>query len=515
MKENSRTKNSVFNASSNLITYIIKTILSFVARTIFIKTLGELYLGVNGLLTNILSMLSLAELGVSAAISYSLYKPLAENNKEQISALMSFYKKVYNIVGCVIAVGGCILYLFLDKLIPEYKDLPNISIIYFLYLINTVSTYFVAYKEILITADQKYYKLTKINVTFTVLLYILQIIGLLIFKNFIVYLLIQFTTQILQKVFTNRFITKNYSDIDYNSKTKIEPEAYNLIKKNVKATFFHKIGDYCINGTDNIIISSFINVVTVGLYSNYTTIITMVNTIITMVYNNLTASVGNLLVKDKEKSLGVFLKLDFLAFMLYGFSSVILLGAINPFIQIWIGEKYVMHYITTILICFNFFFSGTRLASYVVKTAAGLQYADKFVPIIQSAINLVVSIALVQFWGIDGVIIGTIASSILPCLYRPYVIYKNVFKSKLRPYMIKYYFKYIIVTIINIGIIAFINNYIKFSGILGIILAIVISITIFGVSIMLCFRRYDEFKYWKELIKNIMKKILMKLKILH
>ncbi len=514
MESNSRTQNSVFNVSSNLIIYMIKTFLNFIARTIFIRVLGELYLGVNGLLTNILSMLSLAEMGFSVAISFGLYKPLAEKDNKQISALMTFFKKVYNVVGVIIIVVGIVLYFFIDKLIPEYKDLSNISIIYFLYLINTASTYFIAYKEILITANQKYYKLTKINIVFTVLLYTLQIIGLIIFKNFIVYLLIQFIVQILQKIWTNKFITKEYSQIDYNSKEEIQEKSYQNIKKNVKASFLHKIGDYCINGTDNIIISSFINVVTVGIYSNYTTIITMVNNIITMAYNNLTASVGNLLVKEKEKCLEVFLKLDFLAYLLYGFSGVVMLGVINEFITLWVGEKYLLQDITVLLICFNFFLAGTRLASNIVKTAAGLQNEDKYVPIIQSVVNLFISIILVKEIGINGVIIGTIISSILPCLYRPYIIYKKVFECGLSQYMCKYYFKYILVLIIDMIIIYFLSINIKLSGFLKLILLGIISSVIFVISIVIFFRKYKEYKYWYQILKEILtklRKIILKL----
>lgn len=514
MKENSRTKNTVFNISSNVLIYFIKTILSFITRTVFIKVLGELYLGVNGLLTNVLSMLSLAELGISSAISFSLYKPLAENDNKQVSILMSFFKKVYSIIGLIVFILGIILFFFLDKIIPEYNQIKNIGIIYFLYLINTVSTYYIAYKEILITADQKSYRLTKINVFFTSIFYIMQIIILLIFKNFISYLVVQFFIQIVQKIITNKFITKEYSEIDYNIKEKLPESTSNEIKKNVKAMFLHKIGDYCINGTDNIIISKFINVVTVGLYSNYLTLINMINAIITMIYNNITASFGNLLVREnKEKSLEIFKKLDFSAFILYSFCGILFANLGNIFINIWIGEKYLLDRVTVILLSFSFFFTGTRNASSVVRNAAGLYDKDKFVPIIQSIINLIISIVLSINMGINGVILGTIISSILPCFYRSYILYKNIFKDDYLKYLKEYYIKYILFFIFDLLLIVYVSNKIKINGILGLLVLVLVSIILYSIGIIIVFRNYKEFKYLKELFKNLLEKVKLKINI--
>lgn len=453
MGENSRTKNSIFNISSNIIIYLTKTLLAFLARTVFINILGETYLGVNGLLTNILSMLSLAELGIGTAISFSLYKPLAEKDEKQISALMTFYKKCYFIIGIVIAIIGIVIFFFLRFIIDEYDSIPKLNIIYLLYLINTVSTYFISYKEILITADQKAYKLTKINLLFTVLLYGFQIIILLITKDFIIYLITHFIVQLMQRIVVNRYIGTVYKNIDYNSKEKIEENSMKKIKSNVKAMFFHKIGEYCINGTDNIIISSFIDIVTVGFYSNYTMITTTVNSLIIMIYNSVTASVGNLLSKDDaKKSVAVFRKIDFIAFILYSFCGIAMYAGLNKLIEVWgIGNQYILDDITVALIVFNFFFTGTRVANGIIKTAAGINEADKFVPLVQSVINLVVSIVGAIYFGLNGIIVGTIMSSLAPNIYRPYVVYKYVFKESIKSYYIMY-IKYILSFLISMWI---------------------------------------------------------------
>lgn len=509
MEEKSRTKNSIFNASSNFIVYVIKTLLSFVVRTIFIKVLGELYLGVNGLLSNVLSMLSLAELGVSSAISFCLYKPLAEKDYRKISATMTFFKKVYAVIGIIVTLFGVILYFFLDDIIKEYDSIPQLNIIYILYLINTVSTYYTAYKEILIIADQKAYKLTKINIIFTVLLYFSQAIVLLLFKNFIVYLVVQFFVQIMQKVATNIYVSKQYKEINFNSKEKLEKNTLAVIKKNVKAMMFHKVGDYCINGTDNIIISNMINVSTVGYYSNYNMIITMINSIITMIYNNLTASFGNLLVKeDKNKSLEIFKKIDFIAFIMYSFCGVMFTCLASRFVEIWVGDRYVLDTLTVMLISFSFFFTGTRVACTTVRNAAGLYNEDKWVPLGQSIINIIFSVLLAKYIGLNGVIVGTIISSILPNFYRIYILYKNIFKEKYSNYFKKYYLPYLVFFVIVMVIIYYICNIVSIRGISGFILVFLIALILYTLAVVLCFSRYSEFVYLKGFLVKLKEKII-------
>ena len=201
--EHSRTRNSIFNVGTGFFNTIVKTILTFITRTIFIRILGETYLGLNGLLTNILSMLSIAELGIGTTISFSLYKPLANKDNKKINALMTFYKKAYRIIGAIILIGGIILIPFLRFILEEDINIKHIYLIYILYLLTTVSTYFIAYKEVLIIADQKNYKLTKINFIFDILLNVMQIIELLIFKSFVLYLVVQLIIEYVRRIIIN------------------------------------------------------------------------------------------------------------------------------------------------------------------------------------------------------------------------------------------------------------------------------------------------------------------------
>ena len=508
--EETRTKNSVYNILSNVLVYFEKYVLTFIVRTIFIKILGATYLGVNGLLSNVLSMLSLAELGIGTAISFNLYKPLAQNDSKTISSLMTFYKKAYNIIGVIVASVGMMVFACLNFIIKDADSIPHLKIIYILFLINTVSTYYTSYKEILIIADQKYYKLTKINVVYTLLLNIFQIIVLILFRNFIVYLIVQFFIQILQKISINKKIGKLYENIDFKSEDKVSDNIIAELKKNVKAMVVHKVGDYCINGTDNIIISSFINVIEVGIYSNYTMIVNAINSIITTIYNSITASFGNLLVENNgTKEENIFRKLEFIEYLLYSTFSVIFISSLNLIIEIWIGKEYVFSENIVWLISFNFFLTGTRMAITIVRNSAGEYDKDKYIPIIQSIVNILVSIWGAKKFGIFGVILGTVISSILPCIYRPYIVYKYVFKKDFKKYLINTYLKYVSIFIATSILIVKLrinvpNIYVRLIAnvCIAIILQIAINIVIF--------KKTEEYDYCIKILKNTCMKFIRK-----
>ena len=492
-----RKRKALSNILSNFGIMMTKTILSFVTRTIFIKTLGETALGINGLFSNILSMLSLAELGIGTAINFSLYQPLAKKDTHKISVLMSFYKKIYSIIGVIEFVLGIALIPFLRFFIKDINSLDKIYIIYFIYLINTASSYFVSYKETLINADQKGYELAKFNIIGLIILNLLQIIFLILTQNYVLYLLIQFIIQLLQRIIINIYIGKKYNNIKFNCKEKLDIEDKKIISKNVKAMFFHKIGDYCVNGTDNIVISSFIDIGTVGIYSNYLMIVNLLNGFITNAFNSVTSSLGNLIVTENDKKKNdIFDIMNFSAFVLYGGCSVCLLSVLPEFISIWIGPKYNLNLTLTIIIVLNFYLTGMRAPVHSLKSASGLYDADKYTPIIQAATNLIVSIILVRKIGLLGVLLGTMISSIiLPCWQRPYLVYKYVIHKSSKKYFVNYT-KYILITVFCMIITSLITNFLIFDNkILKLFVDGVVSILIFGVAVTIFFKKSEELKY--------------------
>lgn len=503
-----RTQKAALNIGSNLIVQIFKTIMSFVTRTIFIYCLGKEALGLNGLFTNILSMLSLAELGVGTAINFSLYEPLAKNDDKKISVLMSFYKKTYKIIGFIVLILGFVLIPFLPFFIKDISNISNVYSIYLLFLANTVSSYFISYKETLIAADQKNYKLTKINTFFLFFTSVVQVIILLLFKKFVLYLCSQFVIQFIQKIVINRFISNEYKNISFNSTKEVDVKDMKIIKKNIKAMMFHKIGDYCINGTDNLIISSFINIVTVGIYSNYLTILSLLTSFTTLFFNNLTSSVGNLIVTESdEKRYDIFKKINFIGFIMYGYCSVILIIVFNDFMTLWIGKEYCFSFGIVLAIVISFYITGQRIAPHTLKAAAGLYDIDKFTPLIQSIINLFFSILLVRYIGILGVVLGTIISSLaVPSWQRPYIVYKYVLKKPFGIYVFNY--------IKNIFLLCFIcfvsyiiSLYLTFDNLLCLfILKTIITTIIFSIVILIFYRNSDEFIYFYNTLKNLFRR---------
>lgn len=413
--------------------------MAFVLRTIFIKSLGATYLGVNGLMTSILSMLSLAELGVGTAITFSMYEPLAKRDAAKINALMGFFKKVYRFIGITVILIGLAITPFIQHIAKDSGNVSHLEIIFLLFLLNTSFTYFLAYKRTLMIADQNEYRLVPFKIGFYALMVFSQSAVLLFFENYLLFLFVQLMSKLLENLVINAYIHRSYDFLNTKAGAEIEPKEYATIKRNIKAMFLHRIGDYAINGTDNVIISAFINVTTVGLYSNYYLLIRTMKMILTTMLRSATASFGNLLaIESKQKALEKFEVFNFMAFCLYGWATVCAYNLFNPFISLWIGERYLLSPVVLGLVLANFFLVGLRTPLDIVKMAAGVYAQDRYVPLIEAAVNLGSSLVLVRLWGLAGVFTGTLLSSILVVSWmRPYIVYKYVFGISVRNYFTK------------------------------------------------------------------------------
>lgn len=492
----SRTKNTVLNFLSKSFVLILSTVLSFISRTIFIKILGNSYLGVNGLLSNVLMMLSLSELGIGTAITFSLYKPIAENNKDGIKSLMHFYKNAYRVIGVFVFVLGIILMLFLDYLVPNPGNVTNLRLIFIIYVVNSTLSYFITYKNTLLIADQKEYLLLKSNTFFSILNIVLQIVSLILFKDYIIYLLVNVVVSFIQRVYVNYYITQLYPYLNDKEYNKLDKSELKTIIVNVKAMICHKIGDYCINGTDNIIISMFHQIISVGIYSNYNLIFTSVNGFIGMIYSSMTASMGNFIASESdERKLEIYKVIDFIGFWLYGFSAVCFYNLITPFITLWIGSENLLNQSILIVLVINNYMFGMRVPLFTIKSAAGVYNQDKFVPMIQSIVNLVVSIILIQKIGLIGVFLGTLISGLVPSIYRPYIVYKEVFKINPVSYYIQY-LKNIITLIFISEITNLICSMINLnSNITTFCIQVCVCILLPNIIFLLLFYNKYEFKY--------------------
>ena len=281
----SRTRNSVRNLSYALIGQGLGFVISFVARIFFIRILGSEYLGLNGLFTNVLTILSLAELGVGEAITFSLYKPLAENDTKKCIMLMQLYKKVYTVIGCAILLIGVSLTPFLPLVIKNMPDIPYINLIYILFVVNTAVSYFFSYKRNLIIADQKKYIATFYRYLAHAIFTFLEIIFLIITKNYIVYLFIMIAATLADNIMVSRKADKMYKFLKTEKQVPLDKESKDSIIKNTRAMMMHKVGNVVVNSTDNILLSMFVSLESVGLYSNYFFITNALNSITSHVFS--------------------------------------------------------------------------------------------------------------------------------------------------------------------------------------------------------------------------------------
>lgn len=508
-----RVENSLKNVTTALVCQLLALTISFISRSIFVFVLGKEYLGINGLFTNILSVLSLAEIGFGTAIIYSLYKPIAENDESKIIALMSFYKKAYKGIGIFIFIAGIILIPFLPIFINDINNINNINLIYFLFLINSVISYFFAYKKSIIIANQKNYLVTFYKYIFYIFLNILQICILFLSKSFILYLIIQIIFTFAENYTVSLRADKMYPYLRRNIDVKLNEIERQEIFKNIKALIYHKIGGTIVNGTDNLVISYFVGVISVGLYSNYFMIINALNIIINQIFSSLTATIGNLNVKEsKEKSFEVYQIIYFINFMIVTISSACILFLINPFIELWLGNEYLLSTNIIFILVLNFYISNMRKCTLIYKESMGLFWQDRYKPLVEGILNLIISMILARKLGIVGVFLGTMISSLLTCFWiEPFVLFKYGFNRSISEYY-KSYLKYSIFTFFTTTFIYILhlNICIQVTWINLFITASVICLGIF-ITILILFRNKKEVMYLVNIIINLSKKCYKKI----
>lgn len=504
-----RTKSSLLNFSYAMIGQFLGLIVSFIARIFFIKILGNEYLGINGLFTNILNVLSLAELGVGTAITYSLYKPLAEKNIKKCQMLMQLYKKIYIIIGIIILTLGIALTPFLKFLIKEIPNVSNLNTIYILFVLNTSVSYLFSYKRNLIIADQNRYIATIYRYLFYILLNIVQIIYLILTKDYIGYLIIQIISTILENVLISIKANKMYPYLKDKKKIKIDNLTKKEIIKNTKAMMMHKIGGVVVNSTDNIILSKFIGLISVGIYSNYLLIITALNTIFGQIYNSITASIGNLIaISNSKKQYEIYKNMNFLTFWIHSFASICLIVLFNPFIEIWLGKEQLFTMDITLILVINFYINGMRKINLTFKDASGLFEKDKYKAILESLINIISSIFLAIHLGTFGVFLGTFISTITTSAWvEPYILYKYQFKQNFSNYLKDYLKQTLILLIIAIPI-YYLCNLINLNIYLTFIIKSLICLIIPNIVLYIIYKDSNEFKYfYDKIFINLKKKV--------
>lgn len=505
MATKSRTQNTILNIITGLGGYAINTIMGFVCRIFFIRCLTAEYLGISGLFTNILTMLSLAELGISNAIIFALYKPLAVNDEEKIASLMKFYAKAYKIIGIVVAVFGLCMIPFLGFVIknpPNIKE--NLYVIYIIYLFNTSSSYFFSYKSSLLLADQKNYIITGINYVITIIQSVLQIIYLLITKEYMGYLIIQTIGTLVFYFIISYIADKKYPYINKKNITPLSKEEYKGLTSNIKALTIWKLSGLLVNNTDNIIITYFSGLATVGISSNYTLISTTLNSLLHQIFNGITASLGNYnAVESKEKKIDLFNFINLFNFWLFGWATIGIIVMSTDVVQLFFGKNYILPFSIPCVIGLNFYMVGMQNALWEYKNTMGLFKQGRYLLIITAVLNLILSIILGSKFGLFGILFATAISRLFTnTWYDPYVVFKYGLKINPIIYLKKYIF-YAITLIITLFITNFFCNMINLAIIFNVIFKFIICCIVPNGIFLFLFYRTKEFKYLLSKLKII------------
>ena len=510
MNSEGRIQKSARNMISGVLFRVVTIITAFIVRTVFIYCLGNDYLSVNGLYSGILSMLSLAELGFSTAMVYSMYKPLADKDYEKLGQLMNLYKKAYTIIGTVILVAGLMLVPFLDLLIKNKPDVPWLTFYYLLFLGDTVISYwFFAYRSSLLQADQRSSVISNYSSVFNLIKAATQIVVLVLFHNFTVYLLTQIICTMLQNIALAIKVKKDYPIFEIHNNSALPDAEKKKIFADVRALMIQKVSFRVLNTSDSLIISAFVGINWVGLISNYILLEESVVAVLSQIFGAITASMGNYFAKEsKEDGYLLFQRLSFMNYWLYGFSTVALITLLSPFVKLWLGDDFVLAKTIVIALSARFFVEGYMNLMSSVRTTMGLFIQGKYFPLVVAAINIVLSISLSYPFGAAGVLAATpLSRCVINVWYMPFVIHRYGFQKEVEPFYMKMLFRMVLLLCIT-GIMQTISRFIFFNGITIFSFAIMVCLTavIPNAIMLVIYRKTEEFQYFYFLVTGILKK---------
>ena len=503
-----RTKKSIINSSANILALIIMFIPNIIIRKIFLDSLGSEMLGLTSLYTNIISWLSIFEMGVGSAIVFSLYKPYSINDYKSIKSYIDFYGKFYRKIGLIILIASLLISPFIKYFISDNVNYNIASIGLILYAINTFISYIFSYRLCILNVAQEAYIITLGTSISRLIIFIVQVVMLKTYPNFILYIIIQIVINLIYFIIINMYISKRFTWINGKGEELKDAEKSNLTR-NINALFMHKIGTLVLQSTDNIVISKFLGLTTLAKYTNYQIVINVLQSLVDSILGGLTGSLGNLIAEgDINKSYNIHKKIFFMSFWITSFIVISIYNTLNQFVVLWVGEQNLINTFTFNIILINTYFFTMRGSVEQFKSASGVYYQDRYAPLAEAIINLVVSITLVKYMGLSGVFIGTLISNITVVFWvKPYIVYKYIFNKSIIKYF-KTYFKYLFIAIITLFVTSTITNNLKYNyDVFSFIANCLINIIVINVIYIFIFYKTEEFKYFKVIISNIINKL--------
>lgn len=519
-----RTQNSLFNWLTGIGSTLLMVLLNFITRSVFIRNLGTDFLGIEGLFSNILSMLSLAELGFGSAIVFKLYKPIELNDRPRILVLLKLYREVYVVLGLVIAVIGLCLIPLLPVLIKDYESVAELGLnavfIFLLYLFNSVSSYwFFGYKTTFVEATQKTYLLTIVGYGLSIANSLLQILVLVRYHDFVLYLIVQIAFSVLRNLVYAFICDKRYPYVKEKTSERISRSELKDFFKDCSALFLYRASNIVLSASDNLVLSSIVGLQSVGLYANYLSVKLSLRNLLYTFTSAMQASLGSIhSTGNLDWSRLIFRVVNFLTFWMYGIGAIGLAILSNDFITLWLGTNYVVTSwsfgSTTIvtpvalLIGIETYIIGQQFYCGSFRNAAGLFQQLKYRPIISMTVNLVICILTVPYLGIAGCVLSTIIAGLTTNLIiDPIIIHKKALKIPVRPYFFRNLLYKLVV--VAAGLVCWqIYKLTPIDGILGFIVHGCICVIVPCCIFTLCFFRTEEFRFFLDTIKALLARFL-------
>lgn len=495
----SRTKNAKRNIIFGMVNKIVTLFLPFLTRTAILYLLGATYLGVGTLFSSILSFLSLAELGLGSALVYAMYKPIADDDTETLSALLFYYKKFYRKIGIIILLIGILLVPLVPYLMKgEAPKGLNIFVLYYLFLINSVISYFFqGYRQSLLSAYQRTDIINNIASVISIFVQCGQILLLYLFRNFYIYALVPICGTLITNAINAAITKRKYPKIKCSGN--VSQEIKGEIRTKIFGLFGTKLNSIVVHSADVMIISAFIGLTATAKYGNYYYIMNAVSGFLAVIYGSLTAGIGNKIVTDSlDENYKLFKKLSFVNAWLVGWCSICFLCLYEPFMYLWAGSDMLLGQEFVILMVLYFFIYEIQKTVLTFKDAAGLWHKDRYRPYVAMTINLVSNILLVQVIGIYGIIISTILSFTVSMPWANYVLLKNLFhKSAISniKMMVKNFFTTVVIAIPTWLLCQQIANTIG-----GLILKGMICFTLPNILFILFYLKNENFKEIKNMV---------------
>lgn len=500
-----RTKRALYNMAASLGGQLSLVLVTLLSRKIFLQTLGADYLGLNTLLANVLTFLSMAELGIGSAITYSLYKPLAEDDREQIKSLMRLYRNAYWIIGIVIMAAGLLLLPLLPIITASSAGIEHLQLIYLLFLLNTSISYFFSYKSALIIADQRRFVFLLNHYGWQLVMYTLQIFVLLRWENYFAYLVLQVGATLVENVVIARIVDKQYPYLREKHVRPLDRTSVLQIKKNTASMVLTKAGDKVIASTDNILLSWLVNVAAVGIYGNYVTISTAICHVLYQGMNAFVAGLGNLAVTgEKKRQVEVFETIAFITVWLYGWCGIGLYVALTPFVQLFYGADMVLGSAVVFMICLNVYVEGQSTLLNVQTDAMGLYWSLKYKGILEALLNLVLSILLGRVLGLVGILLGTTLSHMLYSFWhQSYVVFHEGLHSDVKSFYAQDAKDTLVVlaaAVLTVGA----ASLIPLEGVAGLAVRLVLAVVLPNAVFVLAFHNRREFREVAGIAKGLL-----------